>query len=361
MSEEKLYWVGLSQVKGLGAVHFRRLLSTFGNARSVWEANKADLCAAGLSPKLYASLEQVRAHTDLGRLMEELNQAGIEVLTWEDPTYPSRLKQIEQPPPVLYVRGKLDPLDDFAVAIVGTRRATSYGRQVAEQLGEYLAQNGVTVVSGLARGIDAAAHQAALRGGGRTLAVLGNGVDQVYPPEHRHLAERLMLSGALLSDYPPGTKPEGTNFPPRNRIISGLSMAVVIVEAGNQSGALITASFAAEQGREVFAVPGNIFSPESKGTNHLILEGARPLLEYRDVLEALEIDQIQAFRQNRAAFPTDETEQKLIQALGSETLHVNELCVLTGLPIQKVSSELALMELKGLVKQVGGMRYAAAR
>ena len=208
------------------------------------------------------------------------------MLTWEEDAYPRRLKEIDQPPPVLYLRGDLLPADEWAVAIVGTRRITAYGRQVTEEVATTLARSGVTVVSGLARGVDSVAHKAALDAGGRTIAVLGSGVDVIYPSEHRSLAERMIASGAILSDYPVGTAPDGVNFPPRNRIISGLSLAVIVVEAGQKSGALITAEFAAEQGRDVFAVPGNINAPQSAGCNALIQQGARPLLQARDVLEA---------------------------------------------------------------------------
>jgi DNA processing protein len=219
----------------------------------------------------------------------------------------------------------------------------------------------VTVVSGLARGIDAVAHQAALNAGGRTLAVLGSGVDRVYPPEHQKLAERIASHGALISDYAPGTPPEAGNFPPRNRIISGLSRAVVVVEAGLDSGALITASFAAEQGREVFAVPGNINAPQSQGANRLIRDGAHPLLSPQDVLETLNLTMAAEQREARVALPVDASEARLLQVLGQQPIHVDEIRSQTGMPIEKVTSTLALMELKGMVRQVGGMNYVAVR
>jgi DNA processing protein len=262
---------------------------------------------------------------------------------------------------VLYLRGELLPEDDWSVAIVGTRRMTVYGRQVAEDIASLLARSGVTVVSGLARGVDSAAHQAALKAGGRTLAVLGNGVDQVYPPEHRRLAEEIISHGALISDYPPGTHPDSANFPPRNRIISGLSQAVVIVEAGFTSGALITASFAAEQGRDVFAVPGNILAPQSKGTNRLIQNGAHPLLDPQEILEMLNLTMLNEKRAARIILPDDPTEARLYQVLGAEPLHIDEIGAQAGLPIEQVSAALAMMELKGMVRQVGGMQFIAVR
>jgi DNA processing protein len=278
-----------------------------------------------------------------------------------DEAYPQRLKEIDQPPPVLYLRGELSTEDDWAVAIVGSRRVTPYGRQVTEEIASFLAANGVTVVSGLARGIDSLAHSAALKAGGRTLAVLGSGVDRIYPPENRSLAEQIFEHGAVLSDYAPGTPPEASNFPPRNRIISGLSMAVVVVEAGKTSGALITAEFAAEQGREIFAVPGNILAPQSKGTNKLIQQGALPLLSADDIMQTLNLTRVGQHKAARKALPADEVEAKLLTAMSEEPLHVDEIRNKTDLPVEKVSATLVMMELKGMVRQVGNMQYVAVR
>jgi DNA processing protein len=238
---------------------------------------------------------------------------------------------------------------------------TPYGRQITEELSSFLAANGLTVISGLARGVDAIAHQAALKAGGRTIAVLGSGVDKIYPPEHRGLAEQMMERGAVVSDYAPGTPPDASNFPPRNRIISGLSLAVVVVEAGETSGALITAEFGAEQGREVFAVPGSILAPQSKGTNKLIQKGALPLLSVKDLMQALDITRVGEQKAARKIMPSDATEAKLLSVLGTEPLHVDEIRNQSELPIEKVSAALALMELKGMVRQVGGMNYVAVR
>ena len=357
MSDPRLYWVGFNLVKGIGAVRFRALLDAFGSAEQAWNAAPSALREAGLGQKLVENLLQVRSQVSLEMVWQRIQDQGIQVLTWEDQAYPRRLKEIDQPPPVLYLRGELQAQDEWAVAVVGTRQISAYGRQVTEELAATLARNGVTVVSGLARGVDSVAHQAALSAGGRSLAILGSGVDRVYPPENRRLAEQLMAQGALISDYAPGTPPDGPNFPPRNRIISGLAMAVVIVEAGLTSGALITANFAAEQGREVFAVPGSILAPQSKGVNRLIQDGARPMLNPQDVLEALNLTMVTEHRAARTALPGDATEAQLFQVLTHEPLHVDEIRSRTGLPIEKVSASLALMELKGMVRQVGGMNY----
>ena len=359
--DPRQYWVGFNFVKGIGAVRFRALLDFFGNPAVAWQAPKEALLRAGLSPKIAENLQQVRSQISLEVIWERLEAAGIRVITWEDEAYPRHLKEIDQPPPVLYVRGSLVPEDEWAVAVVGTRRVTSYGRQVAEEVGRFLAQNGITVVSGMARGVDALAHQAALKAGGRTIAVLGNGVDRVYPPEHRRLAEEIIAQGALISDYPPGTPPDSSNFPPRNRIISGMTLATVVVEAGITSGALITATFAAEQGREVFAVPGSILALQSKGTNHLIQDGATPLLEAKDILEVLNLKRLPEQRTARQVLPVDAVEARLLQVLGPEPAHIDEIRAQAELPIEKVTAALVMMELKGMVRQVGGMNYVAVR
>jgi DNA processing protein len=361
LSDPRKYWVGFNMVKGIGAVRFQTLMDTFGDARSAWQAPVDELRAAGIGLKIVEKLVQLRSQIDLDQIWEQILADKIQVITWEDEIYPRRLKEIDQPPPVLYILGDYLPEDEWAVAIVGTRRITPYGRQVTEEIASHLAHSGITVVSGLARGVDGVAHQAALNSGGRTLAVLGCGVNRIYPPEHRRLAEQITARGALVSDYAPGTPPEASNFPPRNRIISGLSLAVVVVEAGETSGALITANFAAEQGRDVFAVPGNILAPQSQGTNRLVQQGAHPLLHVKDLLEALELNTVVEHKVARSVLPADAVEATLLGILGPEPVHVDEIRSQTGMPIEKVSATLALMELKGLVRQVGGMNYVSVR
>jgi DNA processing protein len=359
--DERLFWVGLNLVKGVGAVRFQRLLDFFGDAQTAWEAPPLALKSAGLEERIVDSFLQVRASVDLHAIWKDIEAREITLLTWLDEGYPRRLKEISQPPPVLYLRGEMIPQDEWAVAIVGTRKYTSYGQLVAEEVAAFLARNGVTVVSGLARGIDSIAHQAALNAGGRSIGILGNGVDQIYPPENEGLARQMMERGAVMSDYPLGTPPENFNFPPRNRIISGLSIATVIVEAGQKSGALITAEFAANQGREVFAVPGKINAPQSKGTNRLIQEGAHPLLNPEDLMAALDLTMVTEHQTARTVLPADATEAALFKVLGHEPKHVDEIGLEVNLPIEQVTSALVLMELKGLVRQVGGMQYVAVR
>jgi len=356
---DQRYWLGFNMVKGIGAVRLQALLRHFGSLASAWQAPQDALQTAGLSARLAERVLQTRASVDLDSVLAGIARQGITILTWEDENYPARLKEIDQPPPVLYVRGALVPEDAWSVAIVGTRRVSAYGRQVTEEIAGFLAANGVSVISGLARGVDSIAHQQALKSNGRTVAVLGSGVDQIYPPEHANLAEQIIAHGAVISDYPPGTPPEASNFPPRNRIISGLAMATVVVEAGDTSGALITAQFAIDQGREVFAVPGNILAPQSRGTNRLISQGAHPLLAVQDLIDVLNLTHLSENRQVRKILPADEVEANLLDVIGHEPLHVDEICERTGLPISRVSATLTMMELKGLIRQTGGMNFVA--
>jgi len=359
--DDRLCWIGFTYVKGVGAVRFQSLLNAFGSMEKAWEASDSQLLEAGINQRIVENFQQVKKQIDLPKIWNNIEKAGIRVLTWNDEEYPRRLKEIDQPPPVLYILGELTVQDEWAASIVGTRRMTGYGRQVTEELAALLANHGVTVISGLARGVDASAHQAALKNGGRTVAVLGSGVDRIYPPEHRKLAEDIAQNGAVISDYPPGTPPESNNFPPRNRIISGLSRVVVVIEAGITSGALITSTFAADQGRDVFALPGSIYANQSKGTNKLIQQGARPLLDVSDVLDSLNIEQVQEYRQARLDLPADQTEQQLIDVLGYEPMNINDLGNSSGLGMDTLTATLTMMELKGMVRQVGGMNYVLVK
>jgi len=358
---DRKYWVGFNLVTGIGPAKTRMLLSAFdSDLAAAWNADAGALQAAGLDRRALENLLETRTARDLDAEMERISVQGVSVLTWEDEEYPRLLRQIYDPPPVLYVKGQLLPEDEWAVAVVGTRVATTYGKEAATQIAEGLARNGVTIVSGLARGIDSTAHRAALEAGGRTIGVLGCGLDIIYPPENRRLAAQIIQQGALISEYPLSTPPEGGNFPPRNRIISGISLGVVIVEAGSHSGALITADYALDQGREVFAVPGNIFRRASQGTNTLIREGATPVLSVEDILEALNLSLVSQQQAARAIIPENETESRLLEYLSADPVHVDELGQQVGLPISEVTSALTLMELKGMVRQVGGMHYVLA-
>jgi DNA processing protein len=355
------WWVGFNKVSGIGAARLRALLDYFGDLETAWNASAHDLRQAALDRRSLDNLLEARDKLDLEAEVERLDRAGVRVLTWDDPDYPPNLRQVYNAPPVLYVRGCLDSRDEWAVAVVGTRRASVYGKEAARMVGTGLAQAGVTVISGLARGIDTVAHRTSLDAGGRTVAVLGCGVDVIYPSQNARMAAEIVERGALVSEYALGTRPDARNFPPRNRIISGLALGTVVVEADLGSGALITAGFAAEQGREVFAVPGNIFARGSRGTNDLIQQGAKMVCGVADILEELNLTMVSEQAQVRAVIPENETEAVLLKHLSAEPVHVDALGRAVKLPIAQVSSTLALMELKGMVRQVGGMSYVLAR
>jgi DNA processing protein len=355
------YWIGFNIVPAIGPARTRALLEHFGDLEAAWWASTDELQAAGLDRRSLQNLLELRDKLDLDAEVKKVQAAGIRVLTWEDPDYPSLLRHIHNPPALLYVLGELKPEDEWSVAVVGTRRASVYGQEATRRLAGDLAASGITIVSGLARGIDTQAHKAALEAGGRTIAVLGHGLDRVYPAENRKLAQDIIKHGALVTEYALSVPPEGGNFPARNRIISGLSLGTLVVEAGEGSGALITADFAVEQGREVFAVPGNIFHRGAAGTNRLIQQGAKAVTCVEDILEELNLTMVAQHREVQAIVPENETEALLLKHLSEEPIHVDELKRESGLPITTVSSTLALMELKGMVRQVGGMNYVLAR
>jgi DNA processing protein len=355
------YWVGFSFIPGIGRVRLNQLENHFGNLECAWNASSGDLRNASLDNTVIRSINTWRPKIVLDEEMEKLKHYGLQVLTWHDENYPNRLKEIYDYPPILYIRGSLTAADEWCLAVVGTRRATAYGRQVTEEIVTDLARNNITIVSGLARGIDSVAHQAALDAGGRTVAVLACGLDIIYPAENLNLARRIMENGALISEYPIGMKPKPDHFPRRNRILSGMSLGVLVTEAGEGSGALITANLALEQNRDVLAVPGSILSPASHGTNHLIQEGAKLVQNCQDILEELNLRAVAQQLEFKEIIPESETESTLLKRLSSEPAHIDTICAGSGLPVSTVSSTLAMMELKGLIRSVGNMSYVLAR
>jgi DNA processing protein len=359
--KEIKYWVGFSLIPHIGRVKLSQLESHFGNLEKAWRATPSELKHAGLDRGAVNAVTYWQSKISLDEEMEKLERYGIKVLTFHDKDYPSRLKEIYDYPPLLYIRGSILPQDDWCLAVVGTRRATVYGRQVAEEIVTDLARSQITIVSGLAKGIDSIAHRSALEAGGRSLAVFGCGLDVVYPAENATLARDIIQQGAIISEYPLGTRPRADNFPRRNRIMSGLSLGVLVVEADETSGAMITARLALEQNREVFAVPGSILSPASNGTNHLIQEGAKLVRNYTDILEELNLTAVAQQMELKEVIPASDTEALLLKQLSAEPTHIDEVCHGTGLPVSTVSSTLSMMELKGLVKQVGNMNYILSR
>lgn len=360
-TEKTKFWVGFNMIQGIGPVRVRRLLNHFGSLEAAWHSAPLELATAGLDRRAIEAVVAGRGRIDLDRELEKISARGISILTWEDDAYPRSLREISASPPLLYLRGSLDPRDEWAVAVVGTRHASAYGREVAEDLAAGLARAGVTVVSGMALGIDGVAQRAVLEAGGRTIAVLGCGVDVPYPLTHKRLSEEIVEHGALVSDYPPGTQPDARNFPPRNRIISGLALGVLVVEGADDSGSMITADYALEQGREVFAVPGSIFAPRSQGTNRLIQQGAKMVTSVDDILEELHLGMAQQQLEVRQLIPDNPTEASLLALLSAEPRHIDEIVRESGLATAEVSATLTMMELKGMVRQMGAMSYVLAR
>ncbi|MCH8814810.1 MAG: DNA-protecting protein DprA [Chloroflexi bacterium] len=361
-ADDTKFWIAFSRIPGIGRVRFQALLDKFQGLEHAWAAGPTDLKSAGLEDHTVRAITESRPTIDPDSEVERLEEAGVVALRWDEPSYPARLKEIDDPPPVLYCKGELTDADEWALAVVGTRRATPYGRQVAEEMSHQLAANGITVVSGLARGIDAIAHKSALEADGRTIGVLACGLDIVYPPEHEKLAAQIAENGALLSDYPLGTEPRAEHFPRRNRIMSGMTLGTLVVEGGIKSGALITARFAIDQNREVFAVPGSIFSAQSRGTNTIIGRGEAKLVQkVEDILEELNLTMVPQQVEMKELIPATDTEADILRHISKEPIHVDEVCRESGLPVSTVSSLLAMMELKGLVKQMAPMAYVRAR
>jgi DNA processing protein len=359
-SNDPRFWIGFQHIPNIGPVRTRLLVNHFGSARNAWEASETDLRETGLAPALCSAIVVGRKQIDLDAEMEKMERAEVRAIVWDSPDYPRLLSHIPSAPTVLYIKGNYHPADELAIGIVGTRRATGYGRDMATSISGELAEAGVTVVSGLAKGIDTWAHQAALDAGGRTIAVCGCGLDTVYPAVNRRLAAQIVEQGAMVSEYPVGSPPEAQNFPARNRIISGLSRGVLVIEAPTRSGALITTNFALEQGRDVYAVPGSARSRSSEGCHELIRSGATLVTSAAHVLEDLNVEAGKTAVQSRMVLPESETETLLLAHIGAEPRHINELCLDTGIPVHEASGTLLTMELKGLVRQSGAQHYVRA-
>ncbi|MFH1266412.1 MAG: DNA-processing protein DprA [Planctomycetota bacterium] len=351
----------LSLIPGVGPRTRQALLERFGSAADVLQAPPSELqTVPGVGPKLTRKIVEARDEIDAEEEMAVCRAHGVTILTVDDDEYPRLLREIHDPPGVLFVKGNFQPQDALAVAIVGTRHATQYGLRQAERLAGSLARTGLTIVSGLARGIDAAAHRGALAAGGRTLAVLGSGVLNVYPPEHEKLADEVAAQGAVLSEAPTRAAPLSGMFPQRNRIISGLALGTVIVEAGERSGALITARHAMEQGREVFAVPGRVDDRTARGCHRLIRDGAKLVETADDVLEELGPlveaapgDDGQSVR-HPAELTLNELEQKVLAAVGTESTLVDSIVADTGLAVPQVLSTISVLEMRRLVRRLSG-------
>lgn len=361
--EERKYYICLSCVEGMGQAQFKRLLKAFGSAKNIWQANSNDLYALNLGPKLLQNLLETRKNLDIEETMMALSKLKVTVLTPEDVDYPERLKQIYDPPFCLYIRGDLRKEDELAIAIVGSRKVSTYGREVAKNLVSDLVVQGLTIVSGMAFGVDVVSQKAALDAGGRVIAVLASGVDRFTPATNSFLAERILNEGcgAIISEYPLGMLPQRYFFPIRNRIISGLALGTVVVEAGEQSGTAYTARAALEQGRDVFAVPGSIFSPLSIGTHNLIKQGAILVNSASDIIKEFNLEAKGLQLKAREVVPETEDEAVILKILGNEELHIDEIIQKSNLETSSITAILVMMEMKGKVKNTGNQVYRIAR
>jgi len=355
---DKKFWLGLKLIPELDR-RLNQAIECFGSPQHVWEATPKDLIEKlGTLPDVAQKIVTARNKINLDTEFQRLESEGIELLTPSDSDYPMLLREIHSPP-ILFIKGDLIKRYTHAVAIVGARRASIYGKTIAEELAEELSKLGITIISGLARGIDSHAHLGALKGGGGTIGVLGCGLDIVYPPENRKLYRKISDEGSLISEQPLGTPPFAQNFPARNRIISGLSLGVVIVEAGEKSGALITADFALEQGREVMVVPGNIKNPLTRGCHGLLKQGACLVEKVEDVMEALNLDVEPKSEYSKTSSQDLSSEEKMIlDKLDWEPKHLEELVKEVNLDISQVLGLLTTLELKGFVRQDFGKKIS---
>ncbi|MDQ7799068.1 MAG: DNA-processing protein DprA [Candidatus Edwardsbacteria bacterium] len=360
--EELLWWLRLQSVKGVGSIKFNELVGALGHPRRVFASGDSELAQV---PKMDARvIREIRSFKFVpGYAEEQLEKADrlrAEILTIDDPEYPDNLKNFTDAPPILFVRGSLKSSDQRAVAIVGSRNATTYGKNTSAGMARELAASGITVVSGMARGIDSAAHQGALAAGGRTIAVLGCGVDIAYPAENRKLRDSIMESGAVLSEYPIGEKPLPAHFPNRNRIITGLSLGVLAVEAREDSGVFSTVRWAAEQGREVFAVPGPITSATSLGPNQLIKQGAKMVLNISDILEELKLSGPDKMppKEIRPEIELEGDEGSVFASLADDPRHVDVIARSAERSSSDTLRILFTLEMKGLIRQLPGKMFA---
>jgi DNA processing protein len=359
MMADLRYWIALSVVPDIGPVFAKKLLSLFKTPERIFDAEMDDLLSLeGIGINRAKKIKEFSLWEIVDKQIKVLEKKGIDVVSLHDPSYPEMLREVEDAPVVLYMKGDIQPQDRYAIAIVGSRKPTPYGTSVVENISGELASMGFTIVSGMARGIDSISHKGALRAGGRTIAVLGSGLDVPYPSENKGLMDKIAGSGCVISEFPPGTSPDRENFPRRNRIISGLSLGVLVIEATSDSGSLITTGYALEQGREVFAVPGNITASNSEGTNELIKRGAILTRRAEDIVEEL-APVLKGFirTKEKAKIEITDEEKKLCNLLSGEPRHIDSISRESGLPTSRVLEILLSLELKGAIRQTMGNRF----
>lgn len=365
MDTQIKYINALNQIPELGASRLNKLRTYFGSFESAWQAGSADFIAAGLNEEVAMRVIEKRRLIDPEEELRKLAKENVSIVLRGSDDYPKLLTEISNPPALLYVRGNTEFAGhEFSLAVVGTRKVSGYGKQVAPHLVRELAVRGINIVSGLALGIDELSHQATIDAGGTTVAVLGCGIDggSIYPSKNRILAEHIVANGGtLISELPLGSLPLKMHFPYRNRIIAGMTLGTLVVEADIKSGSLITAQAALEYNRQVFAVPGSIYSQMSQGTHKLIKEGAKMVTTIDDILEELNITSTAPILQVRKTLPASPKEELVLKYLSGEPVHINTIIKETGLTSQEISATLTMLEIKGLAKNLGGMIYVIAR
>jgi DNA processing protein len=323
----------------------------------VWKASDSDFIRNNIDQKIINSVKEARRH-DPDKELKRMQSLNIDAVTIKDKNYPKLLHEISDPPALLYIKGEFIPEDDLSIAVVGARKFTSYGERTVEHIVDPLAKNKMTIVSGLALGIDSLSHKAALRANGRTIAVLGNGLDRIYPESNKHLAHEIVSrGGAIISEFPLGTPSYKQNFPFRNRIIAGLGLGTLVIEAALESGSLITARAALDYNRQVFAVPGDIFNPTSEGPNNLIKMGAQAVISSEDILSALNIDKLAKHHKAKKILPDTKEEAVILEYLGYKPIHIDKLAESSKLDIVKINQTLTMMEMKGKIRNLGGNQY----
>ncbi|MBU1951748.1 DNA-processing protein DprA [Patescibacteria group bacterium] len=359
---DQIYWNSFNCILQTGPQTFKKLIDGFSSMQEAWEASYQDLTACGVLPTIAQKIVEQRIKIDPEKEWVKLERAGIKMITIQHKQYPLLLNEIARPPAVLYWKGDWQALATITIAIVGTRKPTAYGREIASDLAGRLAQEKICIASGMALGIDGVVHKAALENNGKTVAVLGSGIDILYPRTHERLAREIIEKGGIIiSEFPHGTAPLKYHFPIRNRIISGISVGCVVVEAGKQSGALITARFALEQNREVFAVPGSIYQKSSIGPNNLIKMGAKVVTGPEDILETLHLSAKIVSQKENTIEADNPEEAKIIAIISLEPTHIDDIVTQSGLSATVTNSTLTLMEMKGKVKNIGGMNYTLSR
>ncbi len=353
------YLNALNKINGLGPQRMKKLLSFFGTTEKAWQAGAGELEQSGIGPAMTEKVIAQRPAINPDEEWEKLTRENIQLLTPENLDYPQLLKEIPSAPFILYKKGNLDLNSAPLISVVGSRKFTSYGKQATDSLVHDLVQTGLIIVSGLALGIDGIAHQAALANGGKTIAILGNSLDEknIYPRAHINLAREIAESGALLSDYPIEMPASEFTFPARNRLIAGLSLGTLIIEAGEKSGSLITAHLALEFNREVFTVPGSIFSAQSVGANQLLKKGAKLVMGVKDILEELNLAEKNGIKNVPVKIPSNKEEEILLKILSSDPIHIDNLARISKLGTASLSAALSLMEIKGWIKDIGGQNY----